>query len=299
MKELFLKWAESVRDDGGEHRTELGYLTKEGKLVISDNHACHAGLFHSQYWQFVSDDLGTKKVGSYKFSDDPIVAIYSAIINDETPRGYQLMFADYLIKRSPWASCFLNPDAEDVVDSCWVLDPNQPSNYVSGACMATRWLTEWPSRCKAWVAMVQSGVQEDEAFLLSHGMEAHGDWGEWFPIIIDPGSAWHCPLEKDFSKEYFHNFLAHNGRKDEAYVTRLGYGQVNNTWGKTYKGLSYNLFLGIKPRGEEKEVKEKINLNIFFKLKPVKNAKSIHKYTSKVQLKNLVEDIKEIINAAA
>jgi hypothetical protein len=321
-RKLFLEWAASVNQpeyDG--HRTELGFLTKEGKLVISTNHACHAGLFHSRYWMFIDSkqDFGetpeyedeeyisesyegsySTQVKDYSFNKDPIVVIYSTIIDKERmTRSHMLMFADYLIHRSPWKDCFLNPTSQDVVDNCWVLDASQPSNYIAGACMATRWITEWPSRCRAWVAMVEAGVCENEAMLFSHGLQSDGvEKEELFPIIFDAQSAWHSPLEKSFDKEYLSNFVQGIGRKDDVFSVGMRYGQVQRTWGRG-SSVSYEHFTGIKPRGEEKQVAEKINLNIFFKpKKPKAGGGARHKFTSHIQLKNLVEDMKEIIYAA-
>ena len=184
-RDAFLKWCRY--EDGGV--TNLGFLTKGGELVVSDNHACHAGLEHSSYWKFVGGDgKELRKVSGYCFKKDPIVALYSGIVNDNTPKPEFALFADYLINRSPWADCFLNPTGEDVADNCWVLDASQPSNYIAGACMASRWPTEWPQRCKAWVALARAGVDENEAMFLSHGLQGLGEWDDVFPIMVDTGS---------------------------------------------------------------------------------------------------------------
>lgn len=297
QRDLFIDWAMKKGKGHTEHRTELGFLTKEGKLVTSNNHACHAGLHHSGSWEFISDlKKKGEGVGGYSFVKDPIVAIYSTIVNKNIMKDeHKLLFADYLINRSSWSDCFLNPNAQDVVDSCWVLDPMQPSNYIAGACVATRWITEWPKRCTAWVAMVDAGVDENEAFFFSHGLESR-DEDELFPIILNTGYAWHCPLEKEFDKHYFTNFIQNKGREDEAYQIDLNYRRVHRTWGEGDR-LNYSVFGELTPRGEEKKVGEKINLNIFFK--PKKVAKNYgHQYTSHTQLKNLVEDMKEIIYAS-
>jgi hypothetical protein len=176
-RKAFTRWAKSVRNKSSRHITELGFMSRSGKVMVSNNHACHAGLRGSYGWYFIEEDGRdlNKRLGKYCLKADPLVAIYTAIVNDETPKDQQLPFVDYLINRSPWVDCFLDKDAKDVVDSgCWTLDPSQPSNYIAGACMATRWITEWPDRCKAWIAMVESGVDENEAMFLSHGMKALG-----------------------------------------------------------------------------------------------------------------------------
>lgn len=277
----FLQWAKEINRTDSGHRTELGFMTKKGELITSPNHACHAGLRRGH-------------LGEPKFA-----AIYSTIVYSKLSREHQLMFIDYMINRSVWANCFINESVQEVIDTCWILDPDQPSNYIAGACFATRWLSEWPHRCKAWVAMVEAGVDENEAMFLSHGLQSEGEGDDLFPIIIDQSSAWHTPLEKNINKTYFNNFVNGKGIIDDSYNKKKSYDDVQNTWGQTYYGdLDYNFFGDIKPRGEEVKVKGKKNLNIFFKIKKkqVDNAK--HRYTSHIQIKNLVEDMKEIINAS-
>jgi hypothetical protein len=280
-----------------EYRTELGFFLKGGQLYFHENTACHAGLY-SHYFDSELELIDGDEPDDFERDEDilpNLVCIFSSIVNEDTPKEHQLSFADWMIKRSVWKECFLNPSAQDVVDNCWVLSPDAPANLLAGACMATRHITEWPQRMMAWVEMVKAGVPEDKAYFLSHHISSLGGWGDPFPFSIDTSSEWHIPLFKSFNKAYYNNFLKgdYTGEGD-SYRAVGRYDSVSRMWGYVdyMSSINSEKFLTIQPRGESED-KDRVNLNIFYKEKVTYDTK----FTTPIQLKNLVEDMEKIINA--
>jgi hypothetical protein len=297
--DLFLAWCKQGYDGA---TAKVGFLLTSGKLVITDNIACHAGLYHSGSWRFVDNTKfqEMKRVEKYCFKQDPIVAIYTYVVNTKSPTERLVQFADWLTNKSPWADCFISKDGEWIAKNrVWVMDASQPSNKVAGAAMATRHPTEWVNRFQCWCALVDAGVNESKAYFLSMGLASYGDWKDPLPIKVVDGSEGHIPIGIPFSKESYNNFVAGKGREDRPYHEDLRYDSVNATWTGGKRGdLSFRQFYGIKPRGEARVVRE-INHNIFYKPKrPEGGVGGKYSFTDSIQLANLVEDMEEIINAS-
>jgi hypothetical protein len=75
-------------------------------------------------------------------------------------------YLDFVMNRSPWASCFEDKNAKDAVrNKCVELRTDVPANLLQGALMTTRHTWEMKTRVELWYALVGEGVDERIAFL--------------------------------------------------------------------------------------------------------------------------------------
>lgn len=207
--------------------------------------------------------------------------------NPDATKEDKLMFADFFINKSPWKKVFVEQTPEDVVnDEMWIIDANNPANLIANACVATRIISEFPAKFKAWRRMVKTGIDETLAFFMCHYVAARDDDGEKLIITGDGG---HVCFESSFDKHYFNNFLNGNYQNEEPHMSEgIGYRRINNIWGIPLSKLnSYKLSETIRPRDNGKVV----NLDIFYR-----SANGEHAFITDFEVKGLAEDFVKLVN---
>lgn len=174
-------------------------------------------------------------------------------------------FINWMLFSSPYSQCFLNPSARDVLKyKSWVLDVQQESNYLVSAAIATRLISEFPTRFFVWHKLFKLGFNPDKAYVLCHFLFMRGDGT--YPVKVGGGGS-HTPFESSVSKEVYKNFTSHNNpttEDNQSYQDYSTYDNISGVWGKKYKGgFSSESFLNISPpiKNEAK------SLDIFFKEK--------------------------------
>jgi hypothetical protein len=271
----FLNWQKSHKGSV----TTLAAVDVEGNLYTCENTACHAGLRYMQRW--------------YK-SEKPILAIISGVQLHNFSDKEALKFFDWMLFKSPWKNCFLNKNAQEVLNTFWLLNPDAPANLMTSAAFATRHISEWPRCFESWIRLINAGVDETKAFFFSYFLQPKGD-----SLFVDWGSGgWHQPFSLSRSYTYYTNFL--NGTPDKykvgnAYRDQKNYGHISAIWGP--EKVDYTRFLNIKPvKGGKIDVK---NLNIFYKEKVGVRPVGKYVFTTDEEIRNLILDMEGVLKNAA
>jgi hypothetical protein len=86
-------------------------------------------------------------------------------------------YADYIIKRSPWAQCFATQDTAIAFRYGIYMDVSKPVNWIAGAVVALREGVEFPDKLRMFNHLVKNKVSERAAFLISYlvRMNSGGD----------------------------------------------------------------------------------------------------------------------------
>jgi hypothetical protein len=277
IKKDFLKWQKGRSGSV----TTLAFLDTEGVLHYCGNTACHAGM------RYANDYIeGNKQISALISGVQDVGSDY--IFSDE----HKLKFFDYMINRSPYKGCFLNKDAQEVLESFWLLNPESPCNLLTSAAFATRHLTEWPANFNAWLALVDAGVSEDKAFFFSYYLSGRDTFH-----VTDRGG-WHQPFHFSRNSEYFSNWVNHTPRKDyvgESYQKMRRYTNVSNVWGKCERQFVESRVLkAIKPiEANQIDLTKK---NIFYKPTLAKAAQ--YEFKTRDQLLSFVTQAEKLYEAA-
>ena len=87
----------------------------------------------------------------------------------DTTDAEKVMYLDWLLKRSPYASAFLYKSGRNALkNKCVVVRANVPSNVMAGGLVASRRLWEYSNIAVVWCDLVKEGVDESLAFYLAH-----------------------------------------------------------------------------------------------------------------------------------
>ena len=132
----------------------------EKEVNVSNYHYCHASM-DSKYHR---DYVKTPKV------------LFSQVQNNVVEWGPIRTYFEWLFNYSPFAPCFITKGARRALNERVIaFDPEQPSNLIGGALIASRLGTERYSasyriagRLLMWHRLVELGVHPSLAFSLSH-----------------------------------------------------------------------------------------------------------------------------------
>jgi hypothetical protein len=126
----------------------------------------------------------------------------------------RVAYLDYLLNRSPWATAYVDKDAEKcVAEDSIEITAHVPSNLMAGACVATRSMWErHGALAYTFAGLSSAGVEEDVAMLLANLITVYpsSDGSEGIKIKwCRPQEDHHpvCPLAFDW--ESLANFLNH------------------------------------------------------------------------------------------
>ena len=197
----------------------------------------------------------------------------------------QVKFINFMIHDSPWKGCFLNPNAQDVMDKkSWVLSTEMGANLLASAAFATRLVSEWPNKFHAWDKLTNLGVDGAEAYLLSMHI-ANTDDG-----FVLQGEEYHIPFYLSFTGNYFDNFVKATPKAPGSpYKLAMKYTNVSGVWGEQARTDLRRKFQTIRPKaGEQKQ-----NLDIFEQNK--KGGQYVFRTDEEVI--NLVADMKSVIES--
>lgn len=223
---LFVEIA-APRDRGGNVAV-VAALTNN-IVYMSSNYACHAGLNGLLGRTSSSEHRNLTKPIQYGL-DNPSKAqvVFSYVMAYKASLEDMVMFADWMVKESPWKETFLNKDGADVMaDRVWLANPLVSQNMLAGGLIATRLPTEFHSHFTVWLRLAKLGVNKTLAYLIA--TFATGKDSIFFTL-----PSGHIPIACDFSISWIKNFLDHNPVHKDAvsYAVRNGYGGVSQMWGK-------------------------------------------------------------------
>lgn len=166
-----------------------------GKLTISTNTACHAGLYVGN----AEGSIGVINclVKNYEGCHGP--GKWSDTTDEE-----KIMFLDWLAKRSPYKSAFVSKTAKKILkQGAALLTSEAPGNVLGGACVSMRRLWEHTIVLQVWCDLVKAGVNENLAYVLGHcaaGSRLNGlNWGNFagWHVAIN-SSSWTTGQVKNF-----------------------------------------------------------------------------------------------------
>jgi len=273
--------------DGGDKTsrvTQVGAVCGNN-IRVSNNHACHAGLL----------GLNGKYGGGYplipltkplKFNEDVELKIVLSYVQKYYAKEEDMiLFADWMVNESPWASAFLNPSGKDVMsDRVWVLETKIPGNMMGGACIATRLPSEFPRCFAVWVRLAKLGVNKTLAYLVAS--QTNGNIEHTYPVqFVQPGG--HTPIPDYLGRKWAKNFLSQNPvNPTNQYATHCSYGSVDYMWGSDGHELQGKLAT-IKP----KSLTVGVNHNIF-----QQNAKGTWKFSNDDDLVDMALTIEKMVN---
>lgn len=134
----------------------------EKGVDVKENRACHAGLVKCIY-----------QMGKPLF-------VVSRVMNDigrvKLTHREKLVYTDYLINRSPLEEVFYEKDAEEVLSTQYfIANCDVPSNKLAAGLISTRYLSETTRIARAFVKIVDAGVDEDIAYILAHMFKFSSD----------------------------------------------------------------------------------------------------------------------------
>lgn len=203
-----------------------------------------------------------------------------------------LRFCSWMIKDSPWASCFKNRRAKDVMEGHWLLDIDSPANLLASACMATRLPSEYPNSFLVWDRLVSLGLDGAKAYVAAMHLTASGKGVDIYPVSISIKYG-HIPFHSCWNKTYYENFLNNNRVNIQGpYREVLNFNNASGIWGKEggYDGR-LDLIQNLKPRVERKPVDSH---DIWYNPLKEKNKVDYH-FRSDEELLHVWEDIEKII----
>lgn len=235
--------------------TYTGWVFEGGKTKTSNSTICHAGLAH-----------GPKDA----------IAVWSRMQDHTQEDKDEKLFVDYMLKESPWKNVFLNPNRDHVKKYGWIADADQDAHLVVNACVATRLISEFPSRFKFFIKAVENGMSKDTAMVLSQFCE---DTKDKFYVAYISGHG----FVYDKSKKIISNFVNHKPivKEGRSYKLSPSYSRHCDVWDGTGSGYAdgAHTYVAIKDIPEYKSV-EKINLNIFYSSKKQAANYIYHSYDS-------------------
>lgn len=263
---------------------------EEAKKELEDNRDPYAVV----QWMWVSDtgvctldyvDYCHALLNSNPIYGESTLTGISAFQEPESGKGFtdeeKILFADWMINKSPYKECFLNPSAEDCL-SGWVMNLHSPAKILVGACIATRTPSEFPNRFRIWLDLVNAGVDPSEAYVYCLFMSTNGKDEYYFT----QGGCGHTSMSTYGGKRYYTKFLKGNYDKElPKWMGTFKYGfDSNSVWGD---GNGEQVFHDLK--AIDLEDTKLVNRNIFYK----KKAKD--KVFSKRQLKSLAQEMRKVV----
>ncbi len=134
-------------------------IVKEKDVEYSTNHACHAGLMFNGYGR---GGPGARAVVSLLMKPCPVTV--EMLYEDEA-----LLFLDWLLNRSPYASTFITKSAHEALHhKATISTAYAPSNLMAAGMVASRRLWEYPVIARVFCDLVKAGVNENLSYYLAH-----------------------------------------------------------------------------------------------------------------------------------
>lgn len=153
--------------------------------TISTNTACHASL----YCMGAKKSLGVINCLVKNYDENHGPGKWSDTTDEE-----KIMFLDWLAKRSPYKSAFVNKSGEKILkQGAALLTSEAPGNILGGACVSMRRLWEHTIVLQVWCDLVKAGVNENLAYVLGHlvagGRDKGLNWGNF--------AGWHVAINSN------------------------------------------------------------------------------------------------------
>lgn len=177
----------------------LCWITEEG-ILGCNNQSCYAGLSRHPLklgWEESAIGIGSKLF----FGGDAWAKSTHKPTDEE-----QIMYMDWVLNRSPYASAFILHDAEEAFKEGIVFgDANAPANLMFFGLNTTRYTHEYTNIVRMFCDLVGLGVAENLAFLVGHSVLWDGHKGRVSFRALDSG---HCSLSGYSYEPLVSNFMA-------------------------------------------------------------------------------------------
>ncbi len=203
-----------------------GIVTRNGEVMVSDNQACHAGL---------------SGMSIRNGSETAIVVSIIVDCHDHKPMNseWSVPYLDWLFNRSPYASVFLDKDAQECLEKKRICcTPDVPANLLVGGLIASRRLTEYGDILRSWYELMSRGVNENMAYLLSHNLHLDNrDYKTDSSVGLTVRSC-HCSLNPGCMDEkavfnFINSKVVHSR---DTFAQGSSYHGVDKTWGESEEG---------------------------------------------------------------
>ena len=263
MLEDFRKSFSKSSKDYKSNNAYLGVVQQDKvgvqSLKILGSGPCHGAFMSSNLSRVIA-------------SGNTIEFLLSSVQNLQVGKEGVVAYFDWLVNRSPWRDVFITKDPEDIIKNGWVVSPNFPSNFVTSALIATRFVTESYThvileRYNVYKDILAMGFNESEAFLFSYLFNRKRQ-EKSFPVTFVPVSSGHTVIGVDNPTEsYCRNFLLGEakGSHQDTFKAKMGYVDgIHNVWKTPKVANSSALNTWIKAL-RPKDATAKKNLNIFHK----------------------------------
>jgi hypothetical protein len=117
---------------------------------------------------------------------------------------YQKQYLDWVYNRSFWAPLYITKGAPPMT---FVIDCDNPGNFIGGAVMVARYSYEFPHIVENFCRLVNSGIQEDQAFVLAHCIVEQSDGEYLFGSISGNSNHFALPMGSGPKLKTVMNFL--------------------------------------------------------------------------------------------
>jgi len=264
IREQFARDAQPSASVRGPSQNSFGaFILGDNSYRLIGKWVCHGWLQEHQVQNWYRSE--------YKGIKYVLSAVMS--LNKGVSKKRALTYIDWLINRSPWAEVFVDKNAESVMELGYLVDAKHPSNFITSAMIASRFITEayvspdtFEGRNKLFFELLEAGVPETESFLFCHYYS--GAKKDLFPVYYSPISTGHTVFsDRMFDKDYFKNFLrgfAVNPSKEFLDKGKGYQGGIFMLWGE---GKGHNKFSEFMRALKPARVSLKVDLNIFRKIK--------------------------------
>lgn len=216
--------------------------------------------------------------------------VQKLLVSEGDAKGY----IEWLVQRSPWNEVFITKDVDDILKLGYVARTDLPNNFVAGAMVATRFITEGytqdvVARFPVYKEFIAAGCSETEAYVLAHTYAKEGK--KPYPLLVQPLCSGHTAISVDSrSEDYFKRFISANpDYKGLSFKEMKGYeNKIYDTWGKISGRGFKDFYSSLRPRSG----KVTVNHNIFEKRKT-----DTYYINNQDELKDIVSQIKEQLYA--
>lgn len=233
-----------------------GVVLEGGELQVHSQQPCFSYL-DSSYWKKPAKpiELFFDLPG---WNKKPSLLGY---IEKELPYNKEsdLLYADWILNRSPWSDAIVTKDAERVVDDRGaIFSTDFPPQYVISAAIALRYRAEMVSLLALW-ANLKEVISLEAALIVAHmfrvadvAHKADGGLGHYPWFHVNWGGGHQVFQESDLSKEAWKNFVIRKKPVLTKFKTTMrtntsyhGVTQIWRDWAKSAKKMKTN-FVGFE-----------------------------------------------------
>ena len=138
-----------------------------------------------------------------------------------------IAYANWILKRSPWADCFLTKTGSYALNKGIICHGETPSNILIGGLIALRFIDEYPYIPDIWYRLVKVGIDEHLAFLIANSSHFMNNKQA---ISISQGPGGHNNFPQMFTPSSWWSFM--NNKPSYISATKGGfkYSGVENAW---------------------------------------------------------------------